>query len=44
MTCTVTRPRRSSQITESTLKVLYILSFEVPPEFVKKNSKVVNAK
>ena len=40
LTCTVTGPRRRSTISEGALEVL---SFEGPPELLKKFSKVVNA-
>ena len=45
LTCTVTGPRRRSTIpvTEGGLEVQCSLSFEGPPELLKKFSKVVNA-
>ena len=43
LTCTVTGPRRRSTITEGGLEVPCSLSFEGPPELLKKFSKVVNA-
>ena len=44
LTCTVTGPRRRCTIlTEGGLEVPCNLSFEGPPELLKKFSKVVNA-
>ena len=43
VTCPVTGPRRRSTITEGGLEVPCSLSFEGPPELLKKFSKVVNA-